>query len=260
MRRVCALSFCALLLLLPMACGDAPPADSPLPESDAEPSVEAPPATEAEPAEEAAPAEEAPGADVEEPGDPLLDPESPAANRQAPATYRVRFRTTAGEFVIEVQRAWAPRGADRFYNLVNAGFFDDTRFFRVVDGFVVQFGLHGDPAVNAAWSWAEIRDDPVEQMNTRGRITFATGGPDTRTTQVFINLGDNLNLDGMGFAPFGEVVEGMDIVRALYAGYGDGAPYGAGPDQGRIQSEGNAYLDADFPELDQILQARIVGQ
>lgn len=252
MRRLFAAALCAFLLL-PMACSEAPPAEESAPAEISEPA----PAADPEPAVEVAP--EAPAeepAAAEDPGDPLLDPESPAANRRAPDTYRVRFRTSEGDFVIEVRRDWAPRGADRFYNLVRAGFYDDTRFFRVVEGFVVQFGLNGSPEVNAAWSSTAIPDDPVREMNTRGRLTFATSGPDTRTTQVFINLGDNLRLDGMGFAPFGEVVEGMEVVQGLYPGYGDAA----GPDQTRITDEGNAYLDAEFPELARILQARVVGE
>ena len=247
MRRHLTLLVCSFAMLVVAACGEAPAPEA----------VDAAPAAAAStPAPEPAAAPE-PATSVEDTGDPLLNPDSPTANRRAPDTYRVSFRTSEGDFVIEVRRPWSPRGADRFYNLVNAGFYDDTRFFRAVDGFVVQFGLSGRPEVNAAWSWAEIEDDPVQEMNTRGRITFATGGPNTRTTQVFINLGDNLNLDGMGFSPFGEVVEGMDVVRALYAGYGDGAPYGNGPDQGRITDEGNSYLDADFPELSRILSARV---
>lgn len=253
MHRRLALFVCSLAVLLVAACGEAP---APETTDDASPAAAAP---QPEPAAATEPAAE-PEASAEDAGDPLLDPDSPAANRRAPETYRVSFRTSEGDFSVEVRRSWAPRGADRFYNLVSAGFYDDTRFFRVVDGFVVQFGLSGSPEVSAAWSWAEIEDDPVQEMNTRGRITFATGGPDSRTTQVFINLGDNLNLDGMGFSPFGEVVEGMDVVRALYAGYGDGAPYGQGPDQGRISDEGNTYLDAGFPELSRILSARVEGE
>lgn len=252
MPRWSVAALCALLLLMPIACADGPPAEEPAPEAAADPT----PAVEPEAAAAPAPEQPEAAAPAEEPADPLLDPDSPAANLRAPDTYRVRFRTTEGDFVIEVQRDWAPRGADRFYSLVRAGFYDDTRFFRVVEGFVVQFGLSGSPEVNAAWSRAEMQDDPVREMNTRGRVTFATGGPDTRTTQVFINLGDNLRLDGMGFAPFGEVVEGMEVVQALYSGYGDAA----GPDQGRVADAGNAYLDAEFPELDRILQARVVGE
>ena len=173
---------------------------------------------------------------------------NPAAlNEQAPATYKAKFETSKGVFVIQVTRAWAPQGADRFYNLVRNGFFDDVRFFRVISGFMVQFGISGNPALSAKWRDADIRDDRVTQSNKRGMITFATAGPNTRTTQVFINFADNSMLDGQGFAPFGKVETGMNVVDALYAGYGEGAPRGAGPDQTRLQMEGNAYLAKDFP-------------
>jgi cyclophilin family peptidyl-prolyl cis-trans isomerase len=183
---------------------------------------------------------------------------NPAAlKEQAPETYRARFTTSKGDFVIEVTRAWAPRGADRFYNLVANGFFDDCRFFRVVSGFMAQFGIHGDPAVSSVWRNAQIPDDPVQQSNKRGYVTFATAGPDTRTTQVFINFADrNSRLDSQGFAPFGTVVEGMDVVDKLFSGYGEGAPQGHGPDQTRMQKEGNAYLKL-FPKLDYIKKASI---
>ena len=179
-------------------------------------------------------------------------------NEQAPATYKARFDTSKGIFVIEVQRDWAPRGADRFYNLVKNGFFDNARFFRVVEGFVAQFGINGDPALMEKWRAAQIEDDPVKQSNTRGAITFATAGPGTRTTQLFINLKDNTGLDTRGFSPFGRVASGMEVVDKLYGGYGDGAPRGAGPDQSRIQREGNAYLTKDFPQLDYVKKATIV--
>jgi peptidyl-prolyl cis-trans isomerase A (cyclophilin A) len=184
--------------------------------------------------------------------------ENPAGLReQAPATYKVRFDTTKGVFVVEVTRAWAPRGADRFYNLVKNGFYDDTRFFRVISGFMVQFGINGDPNIMARWRTAQISDDPVSQSNTRGMITFAMAGPNTRTSQVFINFGDNSRLDQSGFAPFGRVVSGMNVVEAINAEYGEGAPNGRGPNQSRIQSEGNAYLSKDFPRMDYIKKATI---
>ena len=187
----------------------------------------------------------------------LLDPSK--AVETAPDTYKVKFETTKGDFVIQVKRGEAPVGADRFFNLVKIGFFNDVAFFRVIDGFMVQFGLHGEPAVNKKWRAAQIDDDPVKGSNTRGMVTFAKqSSPNTRTTQVFINFKNNANLDGMGFAPFGEVVEGMDIVDSLYKGYGEGAPRGRGPAQGRIQSEGNRYLKKDFPELDYVKSASIV--
>jgi peptidyl-prolyl cis-trans isomerase A (cyclophilin A) len=177
---------------------------------------------------------------------------NPAALReQAPATYKARFDTTKGAFVVEVHRDWAPNGADRFYNLVKNGFFDDCRFFRVVPDFMVQFGINGDPAVQSAWRSANLKDDPVKQSNKRGYITFATAGPNTRTTQVFINFKDNGGLDRQGFAPFGEVVSGMDIVDKITSQYGEK------PNQGSIQMEGNTYLNKDFPKLDYVKTATI---
>ena len=173
---------------------------------------------------------------------------NPASLReQAPAQYKVKFDTSKGVFVIDVHRDWAPNGADRFYNLVKNGFYDNVRFFRVISGFMVQFGINGDPRLSAPWREARIKDDPVMQSNKRGYITYAMAGPNTRTTQVFINFGDNASLDSQGFAPFGRVIQGMDVVDKLNAEYGEGAPRGRGPDQGRIQTEGNAYLDKDFP-------------
>jgi peptidyl-prolyl cis-trans isomerase A (cyclophilin A) len=188
----------------------------------------------------------------------LLDPSK--ASAKAPDVFKAKLATTKGDIVIEVHRAWSPNGADRFYNLVKMGFFDDTRFFRAVDGFMVQFGISGDPAVNGKWQAAGIKDDPVTQSNKRGFVTFAqTNLPDSRGTQIFINLTDNARLDGMRFAPFGQVVQGMEVVDALYKGYGEGAPMGMGPDQGLIQGQGNAYLDAKFPRLDGTKHAEIVG-
>lgn len=187
------------------------------------------------------------------PADPaaLLNPASPAMTAQAPATYRAKFETSAGDFTIEVTRAWAPLGADRLYNLIKNGFYDGDRFFRVVPGFVVQFGINGTPAVSAAWKDANIADDPVTQHNTTGTIVFATAGPNTRTTQLFINYADNLRLDQMGFAPMGKVVEGMDVVQKIYPGYGQT------PNQDLIQSQGNTYLSQGFPQLDYIKKATI---
>jgi peptidyl-prolyl cis-trans isomerase A (cyclophilin A) len=176
----------------------------------------------------------------------------------APDSFRARFETTAGPFVIEVRRAWAPLGADRFYALVKSGFYDGGRFFRVISGFMAQFGINGTPRVSATWRERRIADDPVRQSNVRGMVTFATAGPGTRTTQVFINFGNNARLDGLGFAPFGRVVEGMDVVDRLYASYGDGPPQGSGPAQDRIEGEGNAYLQRDFPKLDYVKRATIV--
>jgi len=179
-------------------------------------------------------------------------------NEKAPAAYKVRFDTSAGVFVVEVTRDWAPLGADRFYNLVKNGFYDDARFFRAISGFMVQFGIHADPAVSAAWRNARIGVDPVKESNKPMYITYAMGGtPDTRTTQVFINFGNNAQLDKMGFAPFGRVIEGQDVVNKIFTGYGEGAPRGKGPEQGRIQAEGNAYLNKEFPKLDYIKKATI---
>ena len=186
------------------------------------------------------------------------DLSNPASlNEKAPATYKVKFDTSKGSFVVEVHRDWAPNGADRFYNLVKNGFYNDARFFRVISGFMVQFGINGNPQISKVWRDANIKDDPVKASNKRGMITFATAGPGTRTTQVFINFGDNAGLDDQGFAPFGQVTSGMDVVDALYAEYGEGAPQGAGPDQGLVQSQGNAYLKKDFAKLDYIKTATI---
>ena len=184
---------------------------------------------------------------------------NPAAlKEQAPPVYKVEFDTSKGSFVVEVHRDWAPNGADRFYNLVQNGFYDNTRFFRVLEGFMAQFGVNGDPKVSTVWREARIKDDPVKVSNKRTFVTFATAGPNTRTTQVFISYGDNSNLDSQGFAPFGQVVSGMKVVDSLYNGYGEGAPRGRGPDQARVQSEGNAYLGSAFPNLDYIKKATIV--
>ena len=183
---------------------------------------------------------------------------NPAALReQAPPVYKAKFDTTKGVFVIEVQRDWAPNGADRFYNLVKNGFYDNVRFFRVISGFMVQFGIHGDPKVSAPWREAQLKDDPVKQSNKRGYITYAMAGPNTRTSQVFINFGDNASLDSQGFSPFGRVVSGIEVVDKLNAEYGEGAPRGRGPDQSRMQMEGNAYLTKDFGRLDYVKKATI---
>src|SRR5437762_5409987 len=185
------------------------------------------------------------------------NPSDPGFAQQAPDSFRARFSTTRGDFVIAVHRAWAPLGADRFYNLVRSGYYDGVRFFRVIPGFMAQFGLHADTAVTSAWAGRAIPDDPMRRSNQRGMVTFATAGPGTRTTQVFINYRDNSRLDGMGFAPFGEVVEGMGVVDSLYGGYGEGAPNGRGPDQMRIDIEGGEYLARQFPKLDKIKKATV---
>jgi len=171
---------------------------------------------------------------------------------KAPEQYQVKFTTTRGDFTVTVTRGWAPLGADRFYSLVKHHFYDNASFFRVLPGFVVQFGISAYPPVSAAWKKTEIKDDPVAQSNKRGYIVFATAGKDTRTTQVFINLVDNKRLDSMGFAPFGQVTEGMNVVEMMYEGYGEGAPQGAGPDQSKIEEQGKPYLDKGWPKLDYI--------
>lgn len=186
----------------------------------------------------------------------LLNPAS--LNAQAPDVYWAKLDTTKGTIVIKVTRAWAPIGAGRFYNLVKNGFFNDARFFRMIPGFIVQFGISANPNVSSVWHDADIQDDPVKQSNTAGTVTFATAGPSTRTTQVFINLKDNQSLDSQGFAPFGTVTEGMDVAQSFYSGYGEGAPMGNGPDQQLIQSQGESYLAANFPKLDKIKSATVL--
>jgi peptidyl-prolyl cis-trans isomerase A (cyclophilin A) len=180
----------------------------------------------------------------------LLKPSTMRA--KAPAEYRVKFTTTKGDVIIAVHRGWAPLGADRFYNLVKDGFYKDAAFFRVIPRFVAQFGIPARPDVAAAWDHAYITDDRVLESNKRGTLTFATAGPNTRTTQIFINYSDNAALDTQGFAPFGQVVEGMEVVDKFFSGYGES------PDQGRITSQGKAYLDRSFPNLDRIVTAVIL--
>lgn len=187
------------------------------------------------------------GADVAPTGDPAT-----ATPRQTPDSFRVAFETSRGRFVVAVHRDWAPEGAGRFYELATTGFFDDVRFFRVVPGFVAQFGLNDKPKRNEEWLEKRIPDDPVKQSNLRGTISFASEGPNTRAHQVFINLVDNARLDGLGFAPFGRVVEGMDVVDSLYSGYGEA------PDQLLIQVQGNKYLNRMFPKLDYVKTAKVV--
>ena len=181
---------------------------------------------------------------------PLLHPASLTA--KAPADFKVKFTTSAGDFLVEVHRDWAPLGADRFYNLVRRGFFTNASFFRVVPGFVVQFGLNANPAINKAWQQATIQDDPVKQPNQRGTLVFATSGPNSRTTQLFINFANNGRLDQMGFAPFGEVIDGMDVVDKIYPGYREQ------PRQDLIGQQGDAYISQNFPKIDKIKLARVV--
>ncbi len=189
----------------------------------------------------------------------LFNPKHKLWNEAAPAVFRARFETSKGAFVIEAHREWAPHGADRFFNLIRTGFFDDSRFFRVRAAYIAQFGVAGDPAVAIKWRDQTMLDDPVRQSNKRGFIAYAMTGPNTRTTQIYVNLADNSRLDGEGFAPIGEVIEGMDVVDKLYSGYGEqsGGGMRAGK-QAKLFEEGNAYLDREFPKLDRLLRASIV--
>jgi len=191
--------------------------------------------------------------------DPLLQPDPVLAT--APDTFAVRFETTQGPFTVQFVRSWAPRGADRAYYLVRSGFYDSTRFFRVLPRFVAQFGAHGNPAINKIWESRTFPDDPVRQSNVRGTVSFATAGPNTRTTQLFVNLAGNARLDRLGFTPVGRVTEGLArVVDSLYAGYGEGPPRGKGPDQDKLAAQGNLYLQRDFPRLDFIVTARVVSE
>ncbi|PWU06405.1 MAG: peptidylprolyl isomerase [Terriglobia bacterium] len=176
---------------------------------------------------------------------------SSSSGSPAPDVFKVNLDTSKGPVVIEVHRDWAPLGADHFYQLIKAGYYDGNRFFRVVPGFVIQFGISGDPATTAKWKDMSLQDDPVKQSNTAGTLTYATAGPNTRTTQLFINLADNSRLDGMGFAPFGRVVSGMDVVQKIYSGYGER------PQQPLIEAQGNNYVQSQFPMLDFINKATI---
>ena len=188
----------------------------------------------------------------------LLNPEHPAWSASAPDTFLARFETSKGDFAIRVVRSWAPLGADRFYNLVRLGYYDDARFHRTVPDFIVQWGLSGDPAITATWMGRMLRDDPVLASNTRGSVAYAFTEVDTRSTQIFISLVDLTRLDAGGFAPFGRVVEGMDVVDALYSGYGEesGGGLRAGA-QDSVIAGGNDYLDRAFPELDRLFRATI---
>jgi len=189
---------------------------------------------------------------------PLSDPKAPAVNLTAPAEFKVKLETSKGDIVLKVTRDWAPKGADRFFSLVKNGYYDECRFYRVLPKYIAQVGIHGDPKISMKWHEAPIDDDPVKQKNTRGRVTFAKGGPNSRTTNLFINLKDSTSLDAQGFAPVGDVIEGMDIADQLHSGYGEGAPKGRGPSQKKIYEEGNAWLQKDFKDLDFIKTAKIV--
>lgn len=189
----------------------------------------------------------------------LGDPKHPLWSRPSPAVYRVVFETSKGKFVLEVTRSLAPRGADRFYHLVETGFYNNSRFYRVIEGRFVQFGIAGNPKVAAVWREARFADDPVQASNVRGTFAYAMTGPDARTTQIYINTSDQLRQDAQGFAPFGKVVEGMDVVDGLYHGYGEqsGGGMRAGK-QAKLFEEGNTYLDREFPLLDKLIRARII--
>lgn len=179
------------------------------------------------------------------------------AHERAPEEFSVKFETTQGPFFVKVVRAWAPKGVDRFFNLTKIGYFDDIAFYRAIEGFVVQFGISGDPEINQQWANARIKDDVAKASNQRGYVTFAMAGPDSRTTQLFINLRDNSDLDSQGFAPIGRVLEGMEVIDSLYTGYGEMAPRGKGPKPQVFNRRGNAYLRRHFPELDYIESASI---
>jgi peptidyl-prolyl cis-trans isomerase A (cyclophilin A) len=190
----------------------------------------------------------------------LLAPEAPALRETPPDTFWVALETSEGPITLEVIRAWAPLGAFRFYNLVRGGFYDGSRFFRVIPGFVAQFGANGHPAIEAAWADQALPDDPVRVSNLGGTIAFAMAGPGTRVSQVFINYRDNPGLDEHGFAPFGRVVGGMGALLKLESSYGEPEPLGRGPRWECIQEGGNAYLEKSFPRLDQVRRARLVAR
>jgi len=249
----------ALLLVSGAACGDdpAPPLRKVAPEPTPVAKKAPPPVAKPLPPPPPAPAPEK--AEPKPVPKVLLDPSLPEWLGAAPPVFKVKFVTTKGEFIMQVTREWSPRGADRFYGLVKNHYYDDTAFFRVIGGFMAQVGIHGAPEVNAVWRNQKIQDDPVTQSNTRGMVSYAKGGPNTRTVQFFINYADrNTQLDAMGFSPFGKVIEGMEVVDTLYSGFGDGPPRGKGPNQGFLQEQGNEYLRSDFKELDYIKTARIL--
>jgi peptidyl-prolyl cis-trans isomerase A (cyclophilin A) len=257
MRRVNWFVAAALMGILFYGCkSEAPPPEQPKAEAPAQPKAETP---------APAPAPEKPAATANAPGPaprPLFDRAllRPAAlKEQAPETFQVKFSTTRGDFVVTVNRAWSPNGADRFYNLVKHHFFDNASFFRVHPAFIVQFGISAYPPVSAAWRNSTIKDDPVKESNKKGTITFATAGPNTRTTQLFINFGDNSQLDKMGFSPFGKVTEGMNVVEMFYEGYGEiPAMGGPGPEPSEIERQGKLYIDKNFPKLDSIKTATLM--
>ncbi len=253
----------ALLPLFLLACGEDAPAEGEKPAAKEPVKVTASGDQTAPPTKGpnagAAPAQDGPPPPTPLPADaaPALTDPSLAAE-PAPASFKCRFETSKGPFVVAVTRDWAPNGADRFYNLCKIGFWDNAKFFRNIKGFMVQWGMSAYPASNDAWAEATIPDDPVKQSNKPLYVTFAkTGAPNSRSTQIFINHGDNASLDGMGFSPVGQVVEGQDVVNKLYDGYGEGAPRGKGPRQDLMQEVGNPYLKEAFPKLDYIVSASI---
>ena len=224
----------------PPVANEPPPAEEP--KTPEPPKAPEPPAPPPEPAAEPVPEALVP----------------PASHEAAPDKFTIKWETTAGDFTTTCTRSWAPNGADRLHHLVSVGYYEDVAFFRVIDGFMAQFGLHGNPSVNKAWKEANIDDDEVTQSNKTGYLTFATAGPNTRTTQLFINFGDNARLDKSGFSPVCKVDgNGMEVVNSLYKGYGEGAPRGRGPSQGLIHKKGNAYLKEAFPELSYIKKASL---
>lgn len=189
----------------------------------------------------------------------LRNPQHKSWTRTAPAIYKVRITTTKGVFVLEINREWAPLGADRFYNLVRNGFFDDSRFYRIRAGAFAQFGIPGKPEIAKIWQHNSFKDDPVKEKNLRGTIAYAMTGPDARTTQLYINLKDNPQQDEQGFAPIGKVIEGLTVVDQLYSEYAETSGGGMrGGKQGRLFEEGNAYLDREFPKLDRLIKAEII--
>ena len=183
---------------------------------------------------------------------------TPKIDGVMPEVWRVLFDSSKGSFVIEVHKDWAPKGAERFWKLVNMGFFNNTRIYRVRPDFIAQFGLSGDPQTNSMLSASVVEDDPAKQKNEKGTISFAQSGPRSRRTQVFVNLKDNSVLDKDGFVPFGKVTQGMDVFEKLYSGYGEWEPPGRGPNAMRILTQGNEYLDTHFPKLDKIIRAKVI--
>jgi peptidyl-prolyl cis-trans isomerase A (cyclophilin A) len=235
--------FAAVLVVIVAACGEkaAPPKPA---ETPAAAATAAPPET-----PEAVPSPPTPA---------ILHPDAAKLAAAGPDSFTVHVVTSRGKFDMMIHRSWSPKGSDRLYYLFSNYYYDGIRFFRVLNGFMAQFGSSGDPAVAKVWRDLNIGDDPVTQSNTRGRLTFAMGGPNTRTTQLFINFGNNSQLDGTGFPPVGEVTNGMAVVDSLYNAYGEGAEMGGrGPSQTRLGTEGNAYLNKDFPKLDYIVTARV---